>query len=380
MTAGARQAAASAAAAVTDRALRVLFIMEQHLGHRTYCDNLRASITNDPAIDATWVDVAYAPMAGVMEQLPMPGALRSRLRGRTEVRQALASIPHDVAFFNTHVPALMGGVLTRQTPYVISTDITPRQYDAMGAHYGRGSRLGGPVAWLRHRQHADTLRGAAAVLPWSSWVAGSMVADYGVRRDRVAVVPPGVDLATWRPPERVRVADSPVKLLFVGGDFERKGGPLLLDAFRTLPSGTAELHLVTRSAVAPSAGVFVHHGMTPNQPALIDLFRACDLFVLPTVAEAFGIVSVEASACGMPVVGTAVGGLTDVIVDGETGFLLPPGDGAMLAARLQQLVADATLRTRLGAAARARAESHFDASQTARRIVSHLRRAVGIIA
>ncbi|MES3035111.1 MAG: glycosyltransferase family 4 protein [Gemmatimonadota bacterium] len=380
MTAGARQAASPTAAPVTERALRVLFVMEQHLGHRTYCDNLRASIGNDPAIDASWIDVAYAPMTGVLERLPMPGALRGRLRGRAEVRQALASIPHDVAFFNTHVPALMGGVMTRRTPYVISTDITPCQYDAMGVHYGRGSKLGGPVAWLRHRQHAETLRGAAAVLPWSSWVAKSMVADYGVRREQVHVVPPGVDLAIWRPAERVRDAHSPVKLLFVGGDFERKGGPLLLDAFRTLPAGSAELHLVTRSAVTPSAGVFVHHGMTPNQPELIDLFRDCDVFVLPTVAEAFGIVAVEASACGMPVVGTAVGGLTDVIVDGETGFLMPSGDGEVLAARLQQLVADATLRARLGAATRARALSHFDGGQTAQRVVTQLRRAVGIVA
>ncbi len=182
------------------------------------------------------------------------------------------------------------------------------------------------------------------------------------------------------PAERVRDAHSPVKLLFVGGDFERKGGPLLLDAFRTLPAGSAELHLVTRSAVTPSAGVFVHHGMTPNQPELIDLFRDCDVFVLPTVAEAFGIVAVEASACGMPVVGTAVGGLTDVIVDGETGFLMPSGDGEVLAARLQQLVADATLRARLGAATRARALSHFDGGQTAQRVVTQLRRAVGIVA
>ena len=355
-----------------DRPVRSLFVMEQHLGHRTYRDNLRRFIGDDPAIDATWVDVAYAPIESALEKLPMPGSVRGRLRGRSEVRAALTRVPHDVAFFNTHVPALLGGELTRRTPYLIGTDITPCQYDAMGAHYGRPPNQAGPLAWMKHRQYRATLRGATALLPWSSWVAGSLADDYGVDRDRIEVVPPGVDLLIWRPIERERTSYEPVRILFVGGDFERKGGAMLLQAFAALPAGSAELHIVTRSPLEASAGVVVHRGMTPNQPELVALFGSSDVFVLPTIAEAFGIVAIEASASGMPVVATRVGGLADVVVDGETGYLMPPGDSDILAARLQQLVADATLRKRMGRAARLRAKSHFDARRTAQRSAARI--------
>jgi glycosyltransferase involved in cell wall biosynthesis len=197
-------------------------------------------------------------------------------------------------------------------------------------------------------------------------VKGSLIGDYGVAPERVEVLPPGVDVFTWRPgPRRT---DGRLRVLFVGGDFYRKGGEAVLAAFHRLPPASTELMLVTRTAVPPSEGVFVFPDMQPNSAELIALYQSCDVFVLPSHAEAFGIAAVEASAVGLPVVATAVGGLTDIVADGETGFLIQPGDAETLARHLRRLAEDAGLRTRLGQAARQRAEARFDARTNARRL------------
>lgn len=353
-------------------AIKVAFVMEQHLGHRTFYQNLRTFIAHDRSIAPTWIEVAYAPLPGWLEKLPLPGSVRGMLRGRAEVRRGLAQTRYEVAFFNTQVPAALGGALTRRQPYVISTDITPRQYDAIGQLYGHRADRGGPLAAYKQRANETTLRQAARVLPWSTWTRQSLIDDYGVKIDRCEVLPPGVDVDVWRPDPTARSINGPLKILFVGGDFQRKGGDTLLKAFQALPRGAAELHLVTRSPAPTGDGLVLHHGLTPNQPELIEVFQHCDVFVLPTEAEAFGIAAVEASAAGLPVIATAVGGLTDVVIDGETGYLIKPGDVRTLADRLQKLLENPPLRTHLGQAARDRAETRFNARRTARHLAEHL--------
>ena len=124
------------------------------------------------------------------------------------------------------------------------------------------------------------------------------------------------------------------KILFVGGDFYRKGGAILLQAFRALPDGLVELHIVTRSDVPAAEGIHIYRDMQPNTVELLSLYHQCDAFVLPTGADAFGLVLVEAMACGLPVVTTRVGGVAEVVADGETGYLVQPGDGEALRAHI----------------------------------------------
>jgi glycosyltransferase involved in cell wall biosynthesis len=102
---------------------------------------------------------------------------------------------------------------------------------------------------------------------------------------------------------------------------------------------------------------------------MTDLYRAADLSVLPSLAEATSIAGLEAMACGLPLVGTSVGGIPAIIDDGTTGLLVPARDATALARAMGSLMTDAALRRRFGAAARARVEKEFSWRAIAERTV-----------
>jgi glycosyltransferase involved in cell wall biosynthesis len=100
------------------------------------------------------------------------------------------------------------------------------------------------------------------------------------------------------------------------------------------------------------------------------VLRRSSVFVQPSLQEAFGITVLEAMACGLPVVASAVGGLSEIVEDGRTGFLVPPGHAAALADRVARLIRDPLENGRQGAASRARAATHFPARRMVRSIHS----------
>lgn len=345
--------------------------MEQHLGLGTYAHNLRTALEPED-VDDVWVAVEYAPSGRWWERFPL-GGLGAALRGRREVVQGLRTSGADVVVFNTQVPAVLGGMRTRRRPYVVCTDVTPIQYDQMAEGYQHRADRRGPLRAIKRGINRSVFQRAAALAPWSRWVADSLVDDYGVDRARIEVIPPGVDLARWQPGEHV---DSEgLQVLFVGGDFERKGGPLLLDAVATLPHGVVEVHAVTRSSLSRRPGLHVHGGLSANDAGLLELYRTSDVLVLPSRSETFGIVAVEGAAAGLPVIATRIGGLAELVVDGATGMSVPPGDVGAIARALAALAADPELRRRMGAAGRRRAEREFDAAVNARRLLRLAERA-----
>jgi glycosyltransferase involved in cell wall biosynthesis len=347
------------------------FIMEQHIGHRSYYENLRRYIDQSANIDPEWIEVTYQESWGRSKTLRfIPERLRGSLDGRAQVRNALMHTNSDIAFFNTQVPAALGGSLARKLPYVLSTDITPKQYDSMATLYGHKPDSKGLISRYKHFVNKKLFRGASFLFPWSSWAAESLIDDYHVELQKVEVLPPGVDTNFWIPannPENERV-----RILFIGGDFYRKGGLDLMEAFRSLPAGMAELVLVTHSAIELGEGISVYKDMKPNTAELVELCQTCDVFVLPSKAEAFGIAAVEASALGLPVIAAKVGGLGDIVADGENGYLIPPGDRAALAQRLLVLAENPSLRRAYGMTSRQRAIRSFDARKNSSRLIDIL--------
>jgi glycosyltransferase involved in cell wall biosynthesis len=109
----------------------------------------------------------------------------------------------------------------------------------------------------------------------------------------------------------------------------------------------------------------VHAGFGPDDDGLLQLYQNADILAVPTLADCFSLAAIEAMACGLPVITTAVGGIPEIVMDGETGFLVAPGDPQQTLDAIRMLVADAALRRRLGQAGREVASLRFNASTQA---------------
>jgi len=197
-----------------------------------------------------------------------------------------------------------------------------------------------------------------------------LVQHYGADPSRIAVIPCGVDTNLFLPGDQAaaRAAlslDDQPRLLYVGRLAPIKGLETLLDAMARLRAAGTRVHLsiVGGDADEPLNG---HEGSLRARLDRLDLgdavtfvgaqpqerlrawYVAADATVLPSHYESFGMVAMEAMACGIPVVASRVGGLQTTVRDGVTGLLVPDHDPAALAAALERLLGDADLRFRLG--------------------------------
>ena len=160
------------------------------------------------------------------------------------------------------------------------------------------------------------------------------------------MIPSGVDV-----PEQVAEAADPPEVLFAGRLSPEKGILELVEAadgMKLVVAGDGPL----RDRVPGALGFVPHHALGP-------LYERAAVVAVPSHREGFGVVCAEAMAYGRPVVAGAVGGLLDLVADGETGLLVPPRDVPALREALERLLGDRELRRRMGEAARERVREHF---------------------
>jgi glycosyltransferase involved in cell wall biosynthesis len=357
-----------------ENAARVGFIMSTEVGLRTQYLNWKACLTPDLGVRPEWIVIDWWKDGGFIERTPfLSPNLKASVRAEIQLREGLRRGPFD-ALFVAQERLFHGSnhYLLRQ-PFFITADVTAMQLAEFGSLYNKMPRGPAPYEEHKHRERQERFQRACGLFPWSRWAADSMVNDYGAEPNAIHVIPPGVDLDKWTVAGRATrdKLDGTVEILFVGGDFYRKGGDLLLDwASRTTRRGW-RLHMVTRDLVAPThADVRVYNRLHPNDAALMNLYAEADIFALPTRGDCYSIASIEAMAAGLPVVLSRTGGTGDIIADGTTGFLIEPGDGAALSERLDILIDNADRRVSMGVAARAEAERRFDARANIRRTVS----------
>ena len=196
----------------------------------------------------------------------------------------------------------------------------------------------------------------------------------GVRVSRVRVVPCGVDLRVFRPsgPAEPRAPDLH-RVVIVTRLVERKGVGNVIEALAEVPdtelvvAGGAERRALEddpearrlrRLARKHAVGDRVHLLGAIDRRSVPRLLRSADVVACVPWYEPFGIVPLEAAACGVPVVASAVGGLIDTVVDGVTGVHVPPRSPERIAEALRDLLADPPQRERLGAAAAGRASRY----------------------
>jgi glycosyltransferase involved in cell wall biosynthesis len=196
----------------------------------------------------------------------------------------------------------------------------------------------------RLRAPARRVVRAARIVICASHALAEDARELGAREIRV--IPSGVDV-----PEHTGEPAEPPEVLFVGRLSAEKGILELLqaaDGMTLAVAGDGPL----RAQVPGALGFVRHHELAP-------LYERAAVVAVPSRREGFGVVALEAMASGRPVVASAVGGLLDIVVDGATGLLVPPGDVPALRAALERLLEDGELRRRLGEAGRERAREHF---------------------
>ncbi len=354
------------------------FLLEQTLGHRTHSQNLQANVPKDRTIRPIWGPIEWN-LTGLSAHIPVYNSnwtVRAGIRARQTVAKIQRQTPVDALFVHTQVPAVFMADWMQHIPTIVSLDATPLQYDALGTHYAHEQS----PSWLeglKWRLNAHCFQRAQRLVAWSHWTKEALVAEYDVPEEKIIVIPPGVNSQAWVRPTPRQQGNGPVKILFVGGDLQRKGGELLLEAVRTLRQQAAiELHLVTRDPVPAEPGVFVYHDMQPNSAPLKQLFHTCDIFCLPTYGDCLPMVLSEAGAAGLPLISTKVGGIGEIVRDGENGFLIPPGDGAALIVALRQLVENPALRLDQGARATALVQQAFDAEHNTTRLLELMKQCV----
>ena len=221
------------------------------------------------------------------------------------------------------------------------------------------------------------IRGADRIVAPTPAEANDLVSLYGADRRRIRIVPPGVDGGLFVPRDReearARLHLRGARLILFVGRLQPYKGPdvailALAQAVARAPERTRDVVLalvggptgpsaerdeVSRlMLLAASEGVGDRVVFLPPQPheRLADFYSAAEMVLMPSRSESFGLVALEAQACGTPVIATAAGGLHYAVVDGETGFTVPNHDPSAFAERMLRLLGDPELAARMSAA------------------------------
>ncbi|WP_242340997.1 MULTISPECIES: glycosyltransferase family 4 protein [Anaeromyxobacter] len=269
--------------------------------------------------------------------------------------------------------ALFAPGLPAPYPYALLLDHTRAL--AMRSPAWPVAGLAAPVdygeAW-RARETA-LYRRARLVATFSENVARSLADDYGVDPARVRVVGAGANTFPGNAPRQ----DDGRTILFVGRDFARKGGPVLAEAFARLRRLEPRARLLVAGPPTPPKLPEGGHWLGPVElDELPALFAQATVFAMPSLREPFGLAFLDAMACAVPCVGPDHEAVPEIVSEGETGLLVPPGDAGALAHALERLLADPVRARAMGARGRARVAARFLWSHVAARLERALLSAV----
>lgn len=282
----------------------------------------------------------------------------------------------DVVHSHTWYVAL-AGVMARHIfdiPLVVTVHslepLRPWKEDQLGGGYALSS-------WVERA----ALEQAERVIAVSEQMRRDVLAHFAVPEQRVVVIHNGVDAQAYRRTARedalARLGVRRPYVLFVGRLSEQKGIFDLLEAARELPEGvqlvlcaaspdTRELEARLRAAVDGLPAVRWIPAMLSREET-VQLYSHAAVFACPSVYEPFGLINLEAMACETPVVATRVGGIPEVVVHDETGWLVPPRQPRALAEALRRLLEEPERARAFGLAGRRRVEARFSWDRIARR-------------
>lgn len=349
--------------------VRILFLTTGILGFTTLSRQLQSATSARPDVDATHVLLTLTGRRRAVAR-HIPGLFGYDMHSWRYLRAAGGLLrswlgpggPLDARRFDIVHVATQGiaGSMPRiardsGVPYALYIDAT-----ATSEVRDFGRRPGVNTMFIREER---ALFGhAALVSAMSEWAGDSLCADYGLPADRVNLCRPGLRMPEARVPAR---SPGEFRIAFVGNDWRRKGGQRLVDWHQSRWVQAAQLHILSSSAPASLRslpGVVVHERF-PRKQLLREVLPSMDLFVLPTWEDTVVWALVESAGAGVPAVASRLAGIPEVVLDGRTGLLCQRDDDAAFISAIERLMADADLRTSMGAAARAHIRSQFDPSR-----------------
>jgi glycosyltransferase involved in cell wall biosynthesis len=367
--------------------MRVLFINENQLGHSSYLlpfvrtFEAHPELGIEPAlINATplspkhswWGD---ASIRGLRRWGLDLHTTRWRLAASRNVYDQMGALlaqnKVDAIVVNTQSVALSLDSIAQTIPTFVCLDATFEQLlRSPWFAPNRGAAAVAPAATMPIRYYErKVLRAAAKLLPWSTPVRDSLFSDYAISQTHVYPLPPSI--SPFETAQRTKPA-SKKRLLFVGGDFRRKGGALVLEAFRTCLRATCELHIVTESPIPEEENVFIHRGVKAYSENWFQLWQSADVFVFPSRLETFGIVLLEALAFGVPVISSPTGAAADILLDGKAGWLLPEHTAGAVAQLIQEVLDSPRESERRSSAGRQHVRQTFDLETNTRKLAKWL--------
>jgi alpha-maltose-1-phosphate synthase len=301
----------------------------------------------------------------------------------TDLSMTVAAAGADLVHSHTwyanlagHLSSLLYGVPHVMTAHSLEP-LRPWKAEQLGGGYAISS-------WCER----TAIQSAAAVIAVSNGMASDIRVSYPeVPADRVHVIHNGIDANQYSPDPGQDVLDSlgidpgRPSVVFVGRVTRQKGLPVLLRAAERIdpaaqlvlcagqadtPELQAEVTGLVEHLRASRSGVIWLPGMLARSE-VIQILSHATVFACPSEYEPLGIVNLEAMACGSAVVACAVGGIPEVVADGQTGLLVPAGDEAALASAINALIRDPARAAELGARGRARAVAEFSWDRIAAR-------------
>ena len=361
------------------------FVLNTAIGNMTRYVNLRKYAELDKTVSFVWAPVTHyfpAEKAPLLRWAPHGIRLRALVIIQTmPVFKQLDRLDAVMVHLFEADILLSWRRSVRKSPLVFSsTDEAPMVDRANYPLYPNDLKK--PVWRQKFRLAIDMwrVRHTDYFVPFSSWAARILKESCNAPPSRVHPIHVGLDLELWPPVQRVvgQANSSRMKLLFVGTDFVRKGGELLLDVYARHFQNLAELHIVSRQAPRElPPHVHAYRDLQTNDPRLRALYAACDVLVVPTAADTGPLwVFMEAMASGMPIIGTNTGANGELVRHGETGFIVPIGDANALREAIAMLLSDPVRCAQMGAKGRALVESSYSAAINVPRILQVMKDAV----
>ena len=355
---------------------RLILLNENLGGHATMHLHIYRALAEHPEIDLVALDLPPRSFVRRVAGLAVPGLsrvdvdlapIRAQLAlsatAHRMLRDAILAGPVGALHAYSQHAVLLSTEQLRAYPSVVSTDGSAAQ-NSVQLPFRHPARFTPVTARVGERFEGRVFDAATIVVAQSEWCAAAIRDRYGIGPERLRVIPFGIIPPEPAPSVKEPDPDTLPEITFTGNSMERKGGWALLRAYRARLRGKCVLNLVTPEAVPPEPGVRVFSDFTPGDPRLVAMLARSAVFALPSEIDKSPYSVLEAMFAGLPVVSTPVGGIPELVLDGETGLLVPPGDDVAIAEAIERILGDDELRTRMGTAARARAHARFDARTT----------------